>query len=131
MLLMYHIFSFLPSSSLGCHSPSSLLPRPSCPFLLFLSSICFLFPSLHLCIILYSSHPISPPWRPGLPVLSLHQEPLTSAGCGAKVVPLSLPAEYGSLCSECLNIKERRGEEATKERRRGDEGTKERGEDMW
>ena len=32
--------------------------------------------------------------------LSLPQEPLTSAGCGAKVIPLSLPAGSGSLCLE-------------------------------
>lgn len=35
----------------------------------------------------------------------LPQEPLTSAGCSAEVVPLSLPAGSGSLCFECLNIK--------------------------
>ncbi|KAK5878528.1 hypothetical protein CesoFtcFv8_023927 [Champsocephalus esox] len=37
---------------------------------------------------------------------SAPQQPLTSAGCAAKVAPLSLPAGSGSLCSEFLNIEE-------------------------
>lgn len=41
---------------------------------------------------------------------SLPQEPLTSAGCDAKVVHLSVPAGSGSLCSECLTDEVRTGE---------------------
>lgn len=98
------------------HSPSSLLPLAfsdmiSCPlmFFYFLSTISVL-PSTFLTLSFHRRNeaPLSP---------SLPQEPLTSAVCGAKVVPLSVPRGSGYLCSECLNGEERRGNE---EKERGE-----------
>lgn len=69
------------------------LPPTQSPFLLFLSSVPPpLFPPLHLCM-------ASSPLHGGQALLSPSppQEPLTSAGCCAKVVPLSLPAGSGSF----------------------------------
>lgn len=101
-------YLFLPSSSFCCHSPSSH-PLPLWPFPPFPVLYLFLFPSLHLC----TSSPSPLHGDQALLSPALPQEPLTSAGYGSKVVPLSLPAGSGSLCSECLNMKERRGDGGT------------------
>lgn len=103
------------------------LPFPLLVFLFLVSvHIClaslslFLFPSFNLSVFspfflsvfVSSSTPLTPPLLRGDQALlssSLPQEPLTSAGCGAKVVPLSRPTGCGSLCSECLRGEERRG----------------------
>lgn len=78
-LLILFFITFL------CH-PHSVLFSFSCP-------LCPpLFPAFHLCM-------ASSPLHGGQALLSPFppQEPLTSAGCCAKVVPLSLPAGAGSF----------------------------------
>lgn len=116
MHLLYHMFS-----TFSCHSLSSFLPLSLSSFSPF--PVLYLFLYSLLSVSVSSSSLLTPSHLHGDQALlspSLPQEPLTSAGCGAKVVPLSLPAASGSLCSECLNMKERRGEKRRGGNKRGD-----------
>lgn len=110
---LYQILSFLIFTSLVF-----LFDNTSCcHFLLFASFVFFVsFPLPFFHPLLFSPLLPTREKRPScLPLLT--QKPLTSAECGTKVIPLSLSAGSGSLCSECLNINlptrvnERRGEE--------------------
>ena len=104
---IFHLFLSL-SSSFCCYCPSTH-PVPLMSFFPF----AVLYLSLYFLpfVSLSSSTPLTPSLLHGDQALlspSQPQELLTSAGCGAKVVPLSLPAGSGSLCSECLNMWEER-----------------------
>lgn len=105
-----HVANYI-SPALSCHSPSS--HRTSHFLVLFCLSRPLSNFFFNVLPFVSASPPslLSPPsfLHEGQALLSsyLPQELLTSAGCGAKVVPLSLPAGSG-CCLECNN--ERRGE---------------------